>query len=197
MRGGRTTAAWLCVIAMLLAAVAPLGGASLYRTGIGADVDERSQTPISAPHSAPPSPMEEEPMPLDAAPLRGRGVAVWIGDAPSAQIPDGSRDVSAYLLHDTDILYLVNCLWNAGAEAIAVGGVRIGATDGIRCGGPVILVGDAAVAPPVLVLAVGDAEQMLTALSGREGPMARWQDKGMLFSAARSEDIRMPPLKLP
>jgi len=56
---------------------------------------------------------------------------------------------------DRDLQLVVNALWAAGAEAIAVGGVRIGPDVTIRQAGGAILVDNQPIAGPYVVLAIG------------------------------------------
>ena len=61
---------------------------------------------------------------------------------------------------DRDLQLVVNALWAAGAEAIAVGGVRIGPDVTIRQAGGAILVDNQPIVGPYVVLAIGAPETM-------------------------------------
>jgi len=67
--------------------------------------------------------------------VRGPGVIVWLTDAPKPASPE---DPSSGIVHDTDLLMIVNELRNAGAEAIAINNQRVVATTAIRCVGNLI-----------------------------------------------------------
>ncbi|MCL9797570.1 DUF881 domain-containing protein, partial [Frankia sp. AgKG'84/4] len=84
--------------------------------------------------------------PASAAPASAAPVSA--GSAGSA--PGSGR------IQDHDLADLVNVLWIAGAEAIAVNGVRLTALSAIRSAGDVVLVGFVAVLAPYVVEAVGD-----------------------------------------
>ncbi len=64
---------------------------------------------------------------------------------------DGSRQV----ILDRDLQLVVNSLWLSGAEAISVGGVRIGPNVTIRQAGGGILVDNQPITSPYTILAVG------------------------------------------
>lgn len=66
---------------------------------------------------------------------------------------------------DTDLLYLVNELRAAGAEAIAVNGHRLGAGSEIRAAGAYISVDGYATAAPYTITALGDAQTLSSALN--------------------------------
>jgi uncharacterized protein YlxW (UPF0749 family) len=80
--------------------------------------------------------------------VRGPGLTVVI---------DGSAASSgAGAILDRDIQLLVNGLWASGAEAVAIGGVRLRTTSAIRQAGGAILVDNRPVFWPLTVEAVGD-----------------------------------------
>jgi uncharacterized protein YlxW (UPF0749 family) len=77
--------------------------------------------------------------------VTGPGVRVTVDDAP-----DGSA------VRDRDLRPLVDGLWNAGAEAVAVNGQRLTARTAIRNSGAAIRVNNRSLSPPYVVLAIGD-----------------------------------------
>ncbi|WGX94324.1 DUF881 domain-containing protein [Nocardioides sp. L-11A] len=81
-------------------------------------------------------------------PVTGPGVKVTV-DNPSYA---GANEK----LRDSDLAMLVDGLWDAGAEAIAVNGQRLNARGGITNVGEAIEVNGVGVAPPLTVLAIGD-----------------------------------------
>ena len=69
---------------------------------------------------------------------------------------------SDLLIHDLDVLSIVNELKNAGAEAIDVNGKRIVSTTSIMCDGNVITINGEKVSSPFIINAIGLPEQMAT-----------------------------------
>ena len=69
---------------------------------------------------------------------------------------EGSRQV----ILDRDLQLVVNSLWVSGAEAISVGGVRIGPNVTIRQAGGGILVDNQPISSPYVILAVGPPHGM-------------------------------------
>ena len=61
-----------------------------------------------------------------------------------------------YLIHDKNLLYLVNALAN-DSEAISINNQRITATSDIRCVGTVIMVNSSRLAPPYAIRVLGNA----------------------------------------
>lgn len=74
----------------------------------------------------------------------------------SKQRVSGSRQI----ILDRDLQLVVNSLWASGAEAISVGGVRVGPNVTIRQAGGAILVDNNPTASPYAILAVGPPRAM-------------------------------------
>jgi uncharacterized protein YlxW (UPF0749 family) len=99
-----------------------------------------------------------------ATPVRGPGLTVTVTE------PDAARDLtdvskervagSRQVILDRDLQLVVNSLWVSGAEAISVGGVRIGPNVTIRQAGGGILVDNQPIGSPYVVLAVGPPHGM-------------------------------------
>ncbi|NTY60614.1 DUF881 domain-containing protein [Mycolicibacterium sphagni] len=84
-------------------------------------------------------------------PGMGRGLS----DVSNQRVP-GSRQV----ILDRDLQLVVNSLWASGAEAISVGGVRMGPNVTIRQAGGAILVDNHPISSPYTILAIGPPNGM-------------------------------------
>lgn len=102
------------------------------------------------------------------SPVVGPGVVIHANDAPS-QV-DNSRG----LVFDSDLSRLVNGLWEAGAEAIAINGHRITSMTPIRSAGSAITVDYVSISPPYVIEAIGDPAT-LQARFGRTTAASWWQ----------------------
>lgn len=89
--------------------------------------------------------------------VRGEGVRVTV-----SQKPDADKDAE---ITDTDLRLLVNGLFAAGAEAIAVNGQRITATTAIRTSGRAIEVNFIGIEAPFKVEAIGDTRTLAARLA--------------------------------
>ena len=85
--------------------------------------------------------------------LTGTGIVIQLEDSKEPVPPDGSE--SDYLTGSRDIRVVVEALWGAGAEAVAVNGERITLTSAIIDVGTSLLVNSAYLAPPYQVTALG------------------------------------------
>ncbi|MBJ8348517.1 DUF881 domain-containing protein [Antrihabitans sp. YC2-6] len=86
-------------------------------------------------------------------PVYGPGLTVTLSDG-------GSQDRSIVL--DRDLQAVVNALWESGAEAIAIGDVRIGPAVTVRHAGGAILVDNGPVFSPYRIAAIGPKAQLET-----------------------------------
>ncbi|QGV81721.1 DUF881 domain-containing protein [Streptomyces ficellus] len=102
-----------------------------------------------------------------ATPVRGPGVRLVVDDAKDTDAGGGGpRESDGFAdtgrVRDRDMQRVVNGLWQAGAEAIAINGQRLTALSAIRAAGDAILVDNKPLVPPYTVLAVGDGKKLST-----------------------------------
>lgn len=104
-----------------------------------------------------------------ATPLIGPGLTVTVTDPGSSpDLTDVSKQRvagSRQAILDRDLQLVVNALWVSGAEAISVGGVRIGPNVTIRQAGGGILVDNQPITSPYVVVAVGPPNGMQDAFT--------------------------------
>lgn len=113
---------------------------------------------------------------------------------------DGESVVSRRVFSDADLRFVVNLLWESGAEAIAINGNRLGADSTIRTAGSAILVNLEPVSAPFIVEAVGDSAEMKRILT--VGPSVAqvnelMADLGISMSVTRAESLSLPRVALP
>jgi len=122
--------------------------------------------------------------------VKGPGVTVEMNDA---QKPVGSgQDPNLFIIHDDDILAVVNELFAAGAEAMCINGQRVVATTEVRCVGPVIMVNGNRVAPPILIQAIGDSSVLEAALKMRGGVVDNLGLWGIEVKIKVEEEVVLP-----
>lgn len=95
-------------------------------------------------------------------PLTGKGVRITLSD--SEKKLKEYEDPIFYIVHYDQLELLINELWAAGAEAVSINNYRIGNTSGFSCAGTTILVDTKRLAPPYLVEAIGDPNNLKNAL---------------------------------
>ena len=98
--------------------------------------------------------------------VTGPGVIVTLSD--SKKDSSSVLNPSTLLVHDVDVLSVINELKNAGAEAISINDQRLIPTTSISCGGNIIDINGEKVGAPFEIKAIGLPEQ-LAALSRQGG----------------------------
>lgn len=105
--------------------------------------------------------------------LEGPGVRVELRDSKK---PASGIFPADLIIHDIDVLKVVNELWNAGAEAITVNNHRVVGGTSFRCVGSVILVDDVKIASPVIIRAIGDPDTLKGAMDLPEGVLSDFRE---------------------
>lgn len=126
-----------------------------------------------------------------AVAIKGSALRVKVSDSTS--IPGDVRDAEAYRISDIDLQLLVNALWSAGAEAIALNGNRIVATSSIRGAGETIVVNFRPLSPPYRLDAIG-ADAKAFSQSEIATRMRRWHTLfGLGFSTRHLDTVTVAP----
>jgi len=99
-------------------------------------------------------------------PVSGPGIKLTLSEDTS-DLPQGA-EITRYLIHQEDLLNIVNELWLAGAEAIAIRSgtntERLTMRSSIRCVGSLIDVNNTRMTPPFEIFAIGDPDTLYNAL---------------------------------
>lgn len=103
-----------------------------------------------------------------AVPVSGPGVRLTINDAPDAG-DDSQSDSADGRVTSADLQVIVNGLWSAGAEAIAVNGHRLTARSAIRFAGDAILVDYRPLTRPYVIEAIGNPADLDARFAASDG----------------------------
>jgi uncharacterized protein YlxW (UPF0749 family) len=125
------------------------------------------------------------------AALRGSGIVVEVRDAESA----GDGDAVDERVQDIDLQLVVNTLWEAGAEAVAVNGERLVSTSAIRSAGGAILVNFRVLTSPYRVVALGDAATLERRFGSSDiaNRFRRWAEiYGLGMTVTRERKLLVP-----
>lgn len=90
--------------------------------------------------------------------LRGPGIELTLENSEKPLF-NGTTDLGQVI--DRDLQHVVNGLWRAGAEGVAINGIRLTGRASIRNAGRTILVDYRPVTAPYRIVAVGDADVVL------------------------------------
>lgn len=122
--------------------------------------------------------------------VTGEGVIVTLSDNTTTSI-SSVLDASSLLVHDVDVLSVINELKNAGAEAISINEQRIVSTTSIECDGNVIKINGQKVGAPFEIKAIGLSEQ-LAALDRPGGYLSILREYGIVAELEKSSSITIP-----
>jgi len=126
-------------------------------------------------------------MSTGTVPVSGPGVRITVDDAPSG--------AASGQIRDTDLQLLANGLWQAGAEAVAVGGQRLTTRSAIRTAGQAITVNYRSLSPPYVVTAIGDPAtlpaELLETSAGQAFTDLR-ANFGVVFELETQESMTLP-----
>ncbi len=101
--------------------------------------------------------------------LEGSGVIIVMDDNKKSFNQLGG-DPNWYIIHNSDLLRIINELWAYGAESMAVNDQRIVMMSEVRCVGNTIMINAERIAPPFEIRAIGDPERLRQGIEGnRQG----------------------------
>ena len=130
-------------------------------------------------------------------PLTGPGVIITLDDAPAR--PDGSLPVDArpddLVIHQSDVQAVVNAVWAAASDGVAIMDQRLTATSAVRCVGNTLLLQGRTYSPPFVVTAIGDAAAIRAQLAVSPQVAVFQQaveDFGLTFSVRERPAVTVP-----
>lgn len=124
----------------------------------------------------------------------GSGVEVTLDDnAESSSENEKLGDPNLYLLHDEDILKVLNELRAGGAEALSLNGQRLLSISEVQCVGPTILVNKThRLTPPFIITAIGDSDNMEKSLNMTGGVVDSLKVWGIHINIEKKDELIVP-----
>lgn len=123
--------------------------------------------------------------------LEGPGVMVLLSDS-ERELYEG-EDPNNVIVHDADVLTIMNDLRIAGAEALSINGQRVLSTSEIQCAGATITINQFTYAQPFVIKAIGNPDVLNAAI--RAPNTYAWELKevyGLRVESHVSERVRIP-----
>lgn len=121
--------------------------------------------------------------------VKGPGIKLIIAD--SNLDANTSTDPSRLLVHDADVLKIVNELKNAGAEAISINDQRLISTSYIYCGGNIININGERIGSPFTIKAIGMPETLAN-LDRPGGNLSLLKERKLKVSLTKENEITIP-----
>lgn len=121
--------------------------------------------------------------------VTGEGVIVTVSDSQleTSQI----LDVNKAIVHDGDLIEIVNILKNAGAEAISINGQRIVNTTAITCDGTVVTINEEKVGTPFEIKAIGSSALLKGSLEMHNNYVEQMIYDGVNVNIKTSNNIKI------
>ena len=126
-------------------------------------------------------------------PLEGTGLIIRMDD--STREAKSGENPNLYLIHDDDLLRVINELRAAGAEALSINGQRLIDTSEIRCAGPTLSVNNVRSSAPYEIHAIGDKKTLENAVKMRGGVAETLKVWGIQLEVESSNSVYIPPYK--
>ncbi len=119
--------------------------------------------------------------------LVGRGIIITLTDNPSTSTYSPDEDA---IIHNTDLLKIVNFLWSQEAKGICINDVRITPNTHISCVGATILINKKRINAPFIIKAVG--EKIKKNEVADSGIVLSLRLRGIEFQIEENDEITVP-----
>lgn len=125
--------------------------------------------------------------------VKGQGVIIVVSDNDKSSKTNSFSDtnMSNYLVHDGNLVAIVNELKAAGAEAISINNQRITNYTAITCAGNVIQINGEKVGSPFVVKAIGPKDLLYGELNKNEGTLYKLKKYGVITEIKKDDNIEI------
>ena len=123
--------------------------------------------------------------------VSGQGIIIALDENREVN-PNEVLNISEYLVHEQDLLYIINELFNSGADAISINDQRIVTTTAIQCDGNIIRINGKMVGVPIVIKAVGFPKRMEYALARPGGYLQKMANDGVEVFTQPTENVTVP-----
>jgi len=120
--------------------------------------------------------------------VKGQGVRITLTDADITNPLRKLRENKELIIHDIDLLLVVNELKISGAEAIEINGQRIFENTAISCDGNVVAINGEKVSSPFTINAIGFPERLAT-INGIGGYLSALEGDGIKTTFKSENEI--------
>lgn len=122
--------------------------------------------------------------------MTGEGVIITLKDGTTNNSDVlSSLTATDVIVHNSDLLQIVNDLKNAGAEAISINGERIVQTSSITCEGIIIKINNKKLGSPYVIKAIGSSATLETSLSIPDGYLDIMKNDGVIVDIKKSDGL--------
>lgn len=131
---------------------------------------------------------------LGLSEVTGYGLVITLNDNQKISLTNWLDDPNWLIVHDTDLINIVNELKNAGAEAISINNQRIITASAIECDGNVIKINGEKINAPFEIKAIGLPETLIAIdrFGGYAQALREWRYLDVTVTKADKEKITIP-----
>jgi len=134
-------------------------------------------------------------MALGLVPVHGPGIELVLDDSTMVSGTDmGGQDL--FVIHDVYLLQVANELYASGAEAVSLNGHRLVSGSAITCSTRLIKVNDVAISNPFVFLAIGNKDNLVSALNIRDGFLDFLRRLEFKVKLTPKNEISIPPVAI-
>jgi uncharacterized protein YlxW (UPF0749 family) len=135
--------------------------------------------------------LSESEIILGETALEGQGVKITLNDAKPQDI-ENSFDYQLRLVHNTDIIQVLNDLRNAGAEAISINGQRIVDSSEVYCSGPFLRVNGVKIAAEFNIYAIGNKDVLYNYMMANDNYLKTLMIRKIRVKIEQSDKVLIP-----
>ncbi|MBO5349365.1 MAG: DUF881 domain-containing protein [Clostridia bacterium] len=123
--------------------------------------------------------------------VQGEGVIITVADNDKVDLGNSFSSInsSSYIVHDGNLVAIINELKSAGAEAISINGKRIVSSTSITCAGNVIQINGEKVGSPFQIKAIGSKDLLYGELSKNGGTLYKLKEYGVLTNIKKVDNV--------
>ncbi|MDF2883440.1 MAG: division initiation protein [Clostridiaceae bacterium] len=122
--------------------------------------------------------------------VQGQGLQITLNDASSEFMTD-EFSYQIRVIHDVDMLNVINDLRSSGAEAISLNGQRIIDRSEITCDGPFLRVNGVKIAAPFYVLAIGEKDVLKNYMMQSDKYLAKLINRKIRVNMSQLDSIKI------
>lgn len=123
--------------------------------------------------------------------LTGEGIILTVKDGDTLTKKESALEESKMLIHDQDLIELVNELKNSGAEAISINEQRIVYNTAITCSGAIITINGVRLSSPFEIKAIGNTASLKGGITRIGSYLSRMEDEGIIASLEESNSVQI------
>jgi uncharacterized protein YlxW (UPF0749 family) len=125
----------------------------------------------------------------------GQGVVITLNDADSSLFNNTFED-QFKLVHNTDIIQVLNDLKNGGAEAISINDLRIVGSTEVYCSGPFLQVNHVKIAAPFTIKAIGNSQVLYDYMMSDENYLKSLMLRKVRVNINKNDAVQVPAVNM-